>query len=147
MNVKFAHKLAFLRELRSWGDKAKPTAAPAILVGDLNVAPLENDVWSHNRLLDVVSHTPVETEAFETLRCEAEWVDAMRHLRPEPEKIYTWWSYRAPDWQAADKGRRLDHVWHSGALKDALRSVTVFRESRGWQRPSDHVPVTATFEL
>jgi exodeoxyribonuclease-3 len=147
MNLKFAHKLAFLRELRSWGDNAKPTAAPAILVGDLNVAPLENDVWSHKRLLDVVSHTPVETEALETLRGEAGWVDAMRRLHPEPAKIYTWWSYRAPDWQAADKGRRLDHVWHSGALDGALRSVSVFRQSRGWERPSDHVPVTATYEL
>ena len=57
--------------------KAQPSA-PAILVGDLNVAPLENDVWSHKQLLDVVSHTPVETEALETLRGEAGWVDAMR---------------------------------------------------------------------
>jgi exodeoxyribonuclease-3 len=147
MNVKFAHKLAFLRDLRGWGDSARPARAPSILVGDLNVAPLESDVWSHKRLLDVVSHTPVETQALETLRQEAGWVDAMRDLRPEPEKIYTWWSYRAPDWQAADKGRRLDHVWHSQGLKDTLRSVTVFRASRGWVRPSDHVPVTARYEL
>ena len=147
MNLKFAHKLAFLRGLRAWGDSARPTRAPAVLVGDLNVAPLEHDVWSHKRLLEVVSHTPVETEALETLRGEAEWIDAMRRLKPEPEKLYTWWSYRAPDWQAANKGRRLDHVWHSAALADALRSVSVFRESRGWERPSDHVPVTARFEL
>ena len=86
-------------------------------------------------------------EALETLRREAGWVDAMRRLHPEPTKIYTWWSYRAPDWQAADKGRRLDHVWHSGALDGTLRSVSVFRQSRSWERPSDHVPVTATYEL
>ena len=83
-------------ELRAWGGRAKPTGAPAILVGDLNVAPLEHDVWSHKQLLDVVSHTPVETAALEGLRSEAGWVDAMRHLRPEPEKIYSWWSYRSP---------------------------------------------------
>ena len=92
-------------------------------MGDLNVAPLEHDVWSHKQLLDVVSHTPVETEALETLRVEAGWTDAMRHLRPEPEKIYSWWSYRSPDWRAADQGRRLDHIWlsagpHAGPVVD-----------------------------
>src|SRR5829696_7166488 len=78
LNPKFAHKLSFLAEMRRWGDDKAPAKAPAILVGDLNVAPLENDVWSHKQLLDVVSHTPVETEALETLRGEAGWVDAAR---------------------------------------------------------------------
>ncbi len=147
LNEKFAHKLAYLSDLRAWGRDARPAAARAILVGDLNVAPLETDVWSHKQLLDVVSHTPVETEALETLRTEAGWVDAMRRLRPEPERIYTWWSYRSPDWAAADKGRRLDHVWISGDLDPALRFVEVMKEARGWERPSDHAPVTAAFEL
>ena len=146
-NPKFAHKLQFLRELREWGGRQKPGAPPAILVGDLNVAPLEHDVWSHKQLLDVVSHTPVETEAFEALREEAGWTDAMRHLRPQPEKIFSWWSYRAADWQASDRGRRLDHIWLCGELTKALRSVEVARETRGWERPSDHVPVTAVIEV
>ena len=38
-------------------------------------------------------------------------VDSVRHFTPAPEKLYSWWSYRAKDWDAADKGRRLDHVW------------------------------------
>ena len=128
-------------------DKAKPTSQPAILVGDLNVAPLEHDVWSHKQLLDVVSHTPVETAALEELRQEAEWIDAMRVLRPEPEKIYSWWSYRSPDWAAADKGRRLDHIWLSKGMQDTIRSIDVTRDTRGWDRPSDHAPVTAVLEL
>jgi exodeoxyribonuclease-3 len=68
-------------------------------------------------------------------------------MRPEPEKIYTWWSYRAPDWAAADKGRRLDHIWVSPDLAGTLRSVEAMRETRGWTQPSDHVPVTAVLEL
>jgi exodeoxyribonuclease-3 len=147
INAKFAHKLAFLDEMRGWGSSARPAGAPAILVGDLNVAPLEHDVWSHKQLLDVVSHTPVETEALETLRQEAGWIDAARHLTPEPQKIYTWWSYRSPDWRTADKGRRLDHIWLSPDLAGTLRGVDVARATRGWTRPSDHVPVTATLEL
>ncbi|MGT2485888.1 hypothetical protein ACU4GA_07595 [Methylobacterium oryzae CBMB20] len=66
-----------------------------------------------------MSHTPVETEALEILRGEAGWVDTARHLTPEPEKIYTWWSYRSPDWSAANKGRRLDHAWRvAGPRRD-----------------------------
>ena len=145
LNPKFAHKLDFLAELRAWGGKR--VSGPAILVGDLNVAPLEHDVWSHKQLLDVVSHTPVETEALETLRGEAGWVDTARLLTPEPEKIYTWWSYRSPNWELANKGRRLDHAWVSPDLAGTVRSVTVSRETRGWERPSDHVPVTLALEL
>lgn len=145
LNEKFAHKLQFLAEMRAWGN-AGVTQRPSILVGDLNVAPLEHDVWSHKQLLNVVSHTPVETEALETLRREAGWVDAMRVLRPEPEKIYTWWSYRSPDWASADKGRRLDHVWVSPDLAPACRAISVARETRAWDRPSDHAPVTLMLE-
>jgi exodeoxyribonuclease III len=146
-NWKFAHKLSFLAEMRAWGASARPTADPSILVGDLNVAPLEHDVWSHRQMLRVVSHTPVETQALETLRQDAGWIDAARQLTPEPAKIYTWWSYRSPNWQAADKGRRLDHVWLSPQLGGTLRRVEVARATRAWTRPSDHVPVAATLEL
>ena len=103
-NPKFAHKLRYLDNLGAWGLRDKPTERPTILVGDLNIAPYEHDVWSHKQLLDVVSHTPVETQTLERLRTDAGWIDAIRTLTPEPEKIYTWWSYRAADWNAANKG-------------------------------------------
>ncbi len=146
-NDKFAHKLQFLEEMRRWGELNRKSGAPGILVGDLNIAPLENDVWSHKQLLDVVSHTPIETETLESMRQESGWVDGMRMLRPEPEKIYSWWSYRSPDWAAADKGRRLDHIWLTEDLAPSLKTMTVARETRGWEKPSDHAPVTAVLEL
>ncbi len=145
LNPKFAHKLQFLSEMHRWA--AGRERRPAILVGDLNVAPLEHDVWSHKQLLGVVSHTPVETAVLEALREVGGWTDGARHLTPGPTRIYTWWSYRSPDWAAADKGRRLDHVWVSADLTATLRSVNVYRQARAWLRPSDHVPVTATLEL
>lgn len=147
VNPKFAHKLQFLEEMRGWADRAAVSRAPSVTVGDLNIAPLEHDVWSHKQLLDVVSHTPLETSTLERLREEAGLVDSMRDLRPEPEKIYSWWSYRSPDWSKADKGRRLDHIWLSPDLAPVCRSVEVLREARGWERPSDHAPVTAVLEL
>ena len=146
-NEKFAHKLAFLDEIGAWNVAKRPTDRPAILVGDLNIAPYEHDVWSHKQLLDVVSHTPIETTTLEKLRSEGGWTDAARRLRPEPEKLYSWWSYRAADWEASNRGRRLDHIWLSDALTPSLRDVTFLREARGWERPSDHVPVTVTLEL
>jgi exodeoxyribonuclease-3 len=98
-------------------------------------------VWSHRQLLRVVSHTPIETERLESVRAAGGWVDAVRHFVPPEEKLYTWWSYRAPDWAAADKGRRLDHVWVTPHLAGRLDGMEVVREARGWRRPSDHVPV------
>ncbi len=147
VNDKFAHKLTFLRELHEWGVSEGPASRRAVLVGDLNIAPYVNDVWSHKQLLDVVSHTPIETEGLEKARLAGGWVDAMRTLIPEPTRLYTWWSYRSPDWAAADKGRRLDHVWVSPDLSDALDGIGVLREARGWERPSDHVPVTVSLDL
>lgn len=145
-NDKFAHKLAFLDEIGAWGVTKKPTARPAILVGDLNIAPYEHDVWSHKQLLDVVSHTPIETTTLEKLRSELGWTDAARTLRPEPEKLYSWWSYRAKDWQAANKGRRLDHIWTTADIAAHTAGAEIIKPARGWSdKPSDHVPVIARF--
>lgn len=148
VNEKFAHKLAFLDELvRCPASRAAKSGDRTILVGDLNVAPLEHDVWSHKQLLDVVSHTPIECEKLVRVQRASGWIDVMREFVPETEKLYTWWSYRAPDWAKANKGRRLDHIWASPALEGAAKKMSVLRETRGWTRPSDHVPVIATFDV
>jgi exodeoxyribonuclease III len=144
INPKFAHKLAFLDEMK--GAFVPSASERTILVGDLNVAPLEHDVWSHKQLLRVVSHTPVECEKLAAFQTSANWIDVARATVPEPTKLYTWWSYRAPDWAAADKGRRLDHIWVSPALGDRFHRFSITRAARGWSRPSDHVPVTTTIE-
>jgi exodeoxyribonuclease III len=147
VNVKFAHKLAFLDVMKREPWLKPADKARAILVGDLNVAPLEHDVWSHRQMLKVVSHTPVECDRLTAAQTSGGWVDTMRAFVPEPAKLYTWWSYRAADWAAADRGRRLDHIWVSPELADRVSSLKIRREARGWERPSDHVPVTARIEL
>ena len=116
-----------------------------MLVGDLNVAPLENDVWSHKQLLDVVSHTPVETDCWAKRRPPSTGPTPPAQFIPPEEKIYSWWSYRAADWEASDRGRRLDHVWLSPGLKGALKSPDILKKMRGWQKASDHVPVMVEF--
>lgn len=147
VNDKFAHKLQFLDELTSWWrDQAKPRAK-RILVGDLNIAPLENDVWSHKQLLNVVSHTPVEVERLGQVQASHDWVDAVRHFVPESKQLYSWWSYRARDWRASNRGRRLDHVWVTPALKKSLQSASVFADARDWTKASDHAPVVVDIDF
>ena len=148
INPKFEHKLSFLDEMRGHTALRPAAKERVILVGDLNVAPLEHDVWSHKQMLRVVSHTPVECEKLGLAQKAGNWIDAMRVLTPEPEKLYTWWSYRAMDnWKTADRGRRLDHVWTSDALADRVSKIKIAKDYRGAARPSDHVPVTATVEI
>jgi exodeoxyribonuclease III len=147
VNPKFEHKLSFLDEMRDCAPLRPGKAERAILLGDLNVAPLEHDVWSHKQMIRIVSHTPVECEKLVAAAKAGDWVDSMRVLTPEPAKLYTWWSYRSPDWATADKGRRLDHIWTSQALADRVGRIDIAKSYRGAMRPSDHVPVTATLEL
>jgi exodeoxyribonuclease-3 len=147
-NEKFRHKLAFVGEMTAWWPDVRRAEQPMILVGDLNIAPLENDVWSHRQLLDVVSHTPVEVEKLTAMQASLGWVDAVRHFVPADQKLYTWWSYRARDWAASDRGRRLDHIWVTPPLAPALQGARVLREARGWlPKPSDHVPVLVDLDL
>jgi exodeoxyribonuclease-3 len=143
VNPKFAHKLSFIEEMQH--NMAAIARPGSILVGDLNIAPLETDVWSHKQLLRVVSHTPVETDGLERMRAAGDWVDLMRHFVPPEEKLFTWWSYRSPDWTVNDRGRRLDHIWVTPDLVPQARSLSVLRDARSWERPSDHVPVIASF--
>lgn len=144
-NDKFAHKLAFVREQANWW-RGRGAPKKRVLVGDLNIAPFENDVWSHKQLLDVVSHTPIEVELLGALRDAHDWRDAMRHFVPPSERLYTWWSYRNRDWRASDRGRRLDHVWVTPDLVPKLKGMAVLKDARDWEKASDHVPVVVDFK-
>jgi exodeoxyribonuclease III len=148
INEKFDHKLKFLKEMEDWSidDIAKATR-DAVVVGDLNIAPLEHDVWSSKDLKKVVSHTPIERETMLRIMKVGGWQDVMRKHVPADEKLYTWWSYRAKDWAMANRGRRLDHVWATGELAARSTAIKVLKETRSWVQPSDHVPVLATFKV
>ena len=144
VNEKFGQKLDYLTDMRDWFRDSRPENA--ILVGDLNIAPREDDVWSHKQLLKVVSHTPIEVDHLAEVIEEGRWADVTRADIPEGQ-LYSWWSYRARDWDAADKGRRLDHIWASPDIAASAHGSRILRAARGWEKPSDHAPVFATFDL
>ena len=144
-NPKFEHKISFLNEMKEYFLKDKNTNK--ILVGDLNVAPLENDVWSHKQLLNVVYHTPIETETLLDIIQTGEWADVMRELVPHSEKLYSWWSYRNRNWELSNRGRRLDHFWVSKKIFPHVKSGVIYKDARAWERPSDHVPIIVEIDI
>ena len=151
VNPKFDHKLDFYEKL-AVEMAARDPKAPMVISGDLNVAPGENDVWNHRYMSRIVSHTPIELEAMEKLKASAGFIDLVREAVPEPEKLFSWWSYRAQDFRASNRGLRLDHLWITPGLEDAARrlgavSAQVHDDVRAWERPSDHAPVTADLAL
>jgi exodeoxyribonuclease-3 len=144
INTKFDHKLKFLDEMTAEFSSATP-AIPTLLMGDLNIAPLESDVWSHKKLIKVVSHTPIEVDRLAAVQNSAAWVDLVRHQHGTDAPLYSWWSYRSRDWRAANKGRRLDHIWGSADTSSWLDSIEIIDAVRGWEKTSDHAPILATF--
>jgi exodeoxyribonuclease-3 len=144
VNPKFGQKLDFIERMTRWSETL---AEPTLIVGDFNIAPLECDVWSHKQLLDVVSHTPIEVEALGRLQASHDWVDLGRHFYPAPQRLHTWWSYRAVDWTANDRGRRLDHMWASPEVAKMATAHKVCEPCRSWIKPSDHVPLITEFAV
>ncbi|MBU6140470.1 MAG: endonuclease/exonuclease/phosphatase family protein [Proteobacteria bacterium] len=170
LNDKFAHKLKFIDWMTTHfssiqdlleeeagspylgGSSRRVSATKGvhkkiILVGDLNIAPLEHDVWSHKQLLKIVSHTPIEVEKMTRLQESLNFIDTHRHFVDASEKLYSWWSYRAKDPLTANKGRRLDHIWATPNLKSNIKSMKIYRDFRSEIQPSDHVPIETVFDF
>ena len=141
-NPKFGHKIDFVDEMKDWFSNNSPRTS--VLVGDLNIAPLAEDVWSTRQLRNVVSHTDIEREKLTAAINDGGWVDAVREYFGPAEVLYSWWSYRARDWAASNRGRRLDHVWVSHDLADKILAAEIHRDMRGVNKPSDHVPISLT---
>jgi exodeoxyribonuclease-3 len=151
LNAKYDHKLDFFERLTALM-AARDPSAPLAILGDLNVAPGEYDVWSHKQMLRVVSHTPPEIEAMAALKASLGFIDIVREATPDPQKLFSWWSYRAADFRASNRGLRLDHIWLSPGLREpAFRlgaaAARVHDPVREWERPSDHAPVSADLVL
>jgi exodeoxyribonuclease III len=148
INEKFAHKLEFLARMDTHY-AARKDGSPLVVVGDLNVAPYEHDVWGHKQLLNVVSHTPVETDALKSIIDKGGFTDLARVAVPDTEKLFSWWSYRSPDWTKNDRGRRLDHIWATKGIAEKFDAArfAIHKDVRAWEKPSDHVPVVSAFNI
>ena len=126
INVKFAHKLAFLDELHAMAEAApRPKTRARSWSATSTWRRSSTTSGRHKQMLKVVSHTPIECErpphssrpATGSMRCAGSAAGT--------EKLYTWWSYRSIDWKAADRGRRLDHIWVSPQLGDRVSAIDI----------------------
>jgi exodeoxyribonuclease-3 len=124
---------------KSWCERQDCRHAIALLPGNIEL---------HNVYVPAGGDIPdpqANSKFAHKLQAAGQWVDAVRHFTPPDRKLFSWWSYRAQDWAASDRGRRLDHVWVTPALAGSLTKASVLREVRGWDRPSDHVPIIVDF--
>ena len=114
------------------------------------IEELKGKIFSHQQkkqLLNVVSHTPIETETLLGIIQSGEWADVMREIVPSSEKLYSWWSYRNRNWEVSNRGRRLDHFWVSKKLFSQVKSGVIYKDTRAWERPSDHVPIIVDIDI
>ena len=118
-----------------------------ILCGDLNIAPFEDDVWSHKSLENVVSHSKIERDKLIKIIKNGKWIDCVREFINPPKNVYTWWSYRSPDFTKNNRGRRLDHIWISESMAKDLKGVQILKEFRKLNKPSDHVPIIIDLKI
>ena len=151
LNPKFDHKLDFYERLTRAMATRDPKA-PMLIAGDLNIAPGEHDVWNHRHMSKIVSHTPIEVETFGRLLASLDLTDLVRAAVPEPQKLFSWWSYRAHDFRISNRGLRLDHLLASPGLtaaakRDGAVAARVHDHVREWERPSDHVPVAVDLDV
>ena len=119
------------------------------MCGDFNIAPSEFDVWNHRYMSKIVSHTPLEVETLNRLQAAGGFADVVRDAYPEPQKLASWWSYRAQDFRKSARGLRLDHIWTSPGLTPAViaGSATIHEPVRAWEQPSDHCPITVDLDV
>ncbi|HOA05315.1 MAG TPA: exodeoxyribonuclease III [Candidatus Fermentibacter daniensis] len=140
---RFADKLRFLEELaREAGLSSQERYM--LMAGDFNVAPGEDDVTDAKVMDGRLCFHPEERTRFESI-LRTGLTDLFRAFNPDG-KAYSWWDYREGSFRR-NAGMRLDHILVSPALAAAARSCTIDREPRSWDRPSDHAPVSAVFEL
>jgi len=132
-------KLVWFDRLVRWLNESIDANTPAVLGGDLNVAPEDADVWDPRACHGGTHVSPRERAAFARL-CQAGFVDAYRMHHPETGR-YTWWDYRAGNFHK-NFGMRIDHLLVSAATKPRVVWAEIDREARkGKPIPSDHAPL------
>lgn len=141
---KFTFKLDWLQRLRRFFDDTCDQNSDVLLCGDFNVAPTELDVWSVPAWEGKLHFTKTERAAIHYVK---QWgfTDLFRKLHPDA-KEFSWWNYREGAWQR-NQGLRIDHIWTSRSLADKCTGCWIDKEPRSNEKPSDHTPVVAAFDI
>jgi exodeoxyribonuclease-3 len=141
---KFAYKLQWFEALYAYVNAELARHERLIVLGDYNVAPDDRDVHDPAGWQGNVHVSPPERAALAHLMSLG-LQDSFR-LFDQPEKSYSWWDYRAGAFRR-NHGLRIDLILASEALAGACKACHIEREPRTWERPSDHTPVVASFDI
>ncbi len=139
---KYRYKLEWLTALRTLLADELARHPELLVVGDFNIAPDDRDVHNPAAWHGKIMCSPGERAALADI-CNLGLRDTFR-LFEQPEKVFSWWDYRAGAFRR-NQGLRIDLVLASGALSQRCSNSRIDKEPRGWERPSDHVPVVAEF--
>ncbi len=135
---KFDYKLAWMKRLRARCQDHLAAEIPAVVLGDFNVIPEDNDVWAVKAMQDDALMQPESRDAYARMLADG-WTDALRTLNPRGG-VWTYWDYQAGAWQR-DHGFRIDHMLLSPDCADRLVAAGVDKDHRGREKASDHAPV------
>jgi len=141
---KYAYKIRWMDRLIQYAHERLQLEEPMVLAGDFNVIPTELDARNPERWTSDALFLPRTRAKFRSL-CNLGLTDAIR-TASDGRGPYTFWDYQAGAWQK-DDGIRIDHLLLSPAAADRLVAVGVDKHVRGWEKPSDHVPVWADLEI
>ncbi len=141
---KYAYKLEWFARLREWLDDELRRYPRLAILGDYNVAPADEDVHDPEAWAGQVLVSAPEREAFGAL-LDLGLSDTFRQFE-QPPKSFTWWDYRRLAFRR-NAGLRIDHILASESLAAQCRSCVVDKAPRGWEKPSDHAPVMAEFDI
>lgn len=142
---KFEFKLDWLQRLRRYFDAHCPRETDVLWCGDFNIAPDTPDVWNVRAWEGKLHFSKPERAALHHVK---QWgfVDLFRARNGAERRKFSWWNYRMGAFQK-DHGLRIDHIWTSQSLAERCTACWIDREPRSWERPSDHAPVIAEFEM
>ncbi|MEM9222824.1 MAG: exodeoxyribonuclease III [Pseudomonadota bacterium] len=141
---KFPYKIAWMDRMLDRAEAMLASDEPIVLAGDYNVIPDPKDARHPDRWTDDALFQPESRGRHRALE-NLGYCDAQRAV-DDSAGIYTFWDYQAGAWQK-NNGIRIDHVMLSPSAADCLEGVAVEKHTRGWQKPSDHVPVVVTLDI
>lgn len=142
---KWDYKLKWLEKFNELVHELGNTGDKFIWLGDINIAPTSDDVYEAHKHFGDVGHHPDEFERLEKIVAWG-WTDCFRKFNKEAGN-YTFFDFRIPNSLARNLGWRIDHIYASEAMRDSVTRCWTDLEARGKERPSDHAPLIADFDL
>jgi exodeoxyribonuclease III len=136
---KYDYKLAWMKRLLSFVEATLPEEIPLVLAGDYNVIPDAKDARHPQNWTTDALFLPQTRAAYHTI-VNLGLTEAFRSLNPLAEGDFSFWDYQAGAWPK-NNGIRIDHLLLSPQAADHLKSAQIHKHTRGWDKPSDHVPV------